>query len=197
MSLKTGNPPEKALEVIAEAANKLVYSTHESALGALEGGTESAELAAPLEVYTLNLPDVIDKNLENSKSTGWRYTILRENEPVAAAEVNASNGEDVRFSHFNSGPFVEQLVRTLIRAENLEIVADEDYEARVLKIPALYVMALWLHGESDDFLIPMRPTSEKLDAGKSYLPEELFERLTSDARARLEFDDAPDGDENH
>ena len=52
-----------------------------------------------------------------------------------------------------------------------------DYEVRLLSIPALYVMALWLHGEADDLLLPMPPTNEILDAKKVYTPADLLKRL--------------------
>lgn len=39
----------------------------------------------------------------------------------------------------------------LLRARN-------PYELRLLRIPALYVMALWLHSPTDDLLVPLEPS---------------------------------------
>jgi hypothetical protein len=194
MSLKSANPPASALPVIMEAAHALsgLPQGTKSAAETFTDNLESIEAAAPLAVYTLGLPNVIDSNLNESRATGWRYLLLQEDTPVAMAEVDTGNdSQNVSFSHFNSGPFVEETAKTIVQAENLEVVADEDYEARILRIPALYVMALWLHGEKDDILIPMSPTNENLEAEKVYSPEDFFAQLTGAARARLEFDDSP------
>ncbi len=45
----------------------------------------------------------------------------------------------------------------------MEEVAKDDFELRVLRIPALYVMAFWLHGEKKDILVPMPPTNSRLN----------------------------------
>ncbi|HEX8738107.1 MAG TPA: hypothetical protein VF721_22425 [Pyrinomonadaceae bacterium] len=198
MSLKSGNPPEKALQVVAEAMQNLTETSHE-ALGSTMSRAFNAggvDVAAPLEVYTLTLEEVIEKDLRKAEAAGWRYTLLNADEPVVAAEVNSSGGEDAQFSHFNTGPFVEETARAILQAESLDEVAENDYEARILKIPALYVMALWLHGERDDILIPMPPTNEKLEAQKTYSPKEFFGALAPAADARLSFDDAPDAEKS-
>jgi hypothetical protein len=118
--------------------------------------------------------------------------VVRGDRAVAAAVIDAPEGKSrMQFSHVNSGPFVEETVNAVSQAEGLEAVARGDYEVRLLNIPALYVMALWLHGEADDLLLPMPPTNESLDAKKVYTPSDLLKRLKRAAQARSAFDDTP------
>lgn len=190
MSLKTGKPPKKALQVVSDAIRS-VASSPDKALKAIAAAPEATDLTAPLQVYTMDLKDVINNDLSKASGTSWRYHILREDEPVAAAEVSASKNSKVQFSHFNRGPFVEETIRAILQAESLNEVIKNDYEARILRIPALYVMALWLHNKNDDILIPMPPTNEYLIAKKTYSRKEFFDTLNSAAQSRIEFDDTP------
>jgi hypothetical protein len=72
-------------------------------------------------------------------------------------------------------------------------VTTGSFELRVLRIPALYVMALWLHGESGnrDVVIPMAPTHHLLEPGRAYEGGEFTSTLAPAASERLEFDDSP------
>jgi hypothetical protein len=97
----------------------------------------------------------------------------------------------MQFSHLNTGPFVEESMRALALAESLEEVANHQYVVRLLSIPALYVMALWLHCEVGDILIPMPPTNERLIPSQPCTPAEFFKRLIPAAEARQAFDDSP------
>jgi len=195
MSLKTGKAPEKALQAVAEAVQNLKSSPDTEVMMAMGGSAkaaEKAEVAPPLQVYVLDLKDVGKKSLKNAQAVGWRYIVMHEDQPVAAAEVDAGGGSKVQFSHFNTGPFVEETARAIIQAEGLDEVAKKDYEARILRIPALYVMALWLHSDKDDIIIPMPPTNDSLDAKKAYSAKEFFASLAPAAKERQAFDDTPE-----
>jgi hypothetical protein len=99
----------------------------------------------------------------------------------------------VQFSHFNTGPFVEETVWAILQAENLDDVVKNDYEARILRIPTLYVMAIWLHNKKNDILIPMPPTNENLTPEKTYSQKDFFSSLNINVQTRSDFDDAPQG----
>jgi hypothetical protein len=51
--------------------------------------------------------------------------------------------------HVNAGPFVEGFVRAVPAAEHSSEADADDYEVRELRIPALYVVALWLRGRRE------------------------------------------------
>ena len=59
-------------------------------------------------------------------------------------------------------------------AESLEMVASAPVELRLLRVPALYLSALWLHGERDVF-IALAPAPPPLEAGAVY-EREAFDR---------------------
>jgi hypothetical protein len=191
MPLKTGTPPKQCDRLASEAIRGLTDGATKGA-GPAIAGAPGADIALPHEVYAMGLDDVIGADLGKARRTGWRYLMVQGDRAVAAAVVDAPEGKSrMRFSHVNSGPFVEETVNAVSQAEGLEAVARGDYEVRLLSIPALYVMALWLHGIGDDLLIPMPPTNENLDAKKVYKPSDLLKRLKRAAQARLDFDDAP------
>ncbi len=160
---------------------------------ALAGGAAAGttDIAVPHEVYTLGLNDLAKKDLHRAHKVGWRYLVVRDNQPVAAAEVSGSDERRLQFSHLNTGPFVEETARALALAEGLGPVAKNKFEVRLLTVPALYVVALWLHGKKQDILIPMQPTNEHLIPSQPYAPAEFFKELLPAAEARLAFDDAP------
>ena len=189
MSLTTIPAPAKCAQIVSDAIRNLMGPAGGAAGMA---AAETSEVAAPHEVYTLGLEDVAHRDLGTAQKTAWRYLVVQGNRAVAAAEVNvAKGGAEMQFSHLNTGPFVEETNRAMAQAEKLEQVAGADYVVRLLTIPALYVVALWLHGEKNDLLIPMPPTSHHLTANRVYSPADFFERLVLAAEARKAFDDSP------
>ncbi len=176
----------------------------EPQLSALGGsGTESLaghDLAAPHEVYTLDL-DQLGKKLKGAKSTGWRYFVMSGDHAVAAAEVDRpakGTTEAPTFSNLNMGGFVASSLAALKTAEELPMVQREDFQFRLLQIPALHVMALWLHGKTHDLLLPLVPTdTDGLGAGAAQAtpvlsPAEFFDSMTARAESVARFDDSPE-----
>jgi hypothetical protein len=195
MPLKKGNPPPQASAILSDGLRDLTppHMAMESLtkVGMTAQADEPPQTDAPLEVFSLGLDDVIEKDLSKAKATGWRYTVSSQEQPFAAAEIDALGGDELQFSHLNTGPFVLETVNTLKQAEGLEAAIHTEYEARILKIPALYVMALWMHSDGDDILIPMPPTNDNLNPKQPYSPADFFAALVSPAKSRLDFDTNP------
>ena len=129
-------------------------------------------LAVPHRVYNLGLADVKGRNpLGKAKPSAWRYLVLEQGAVIAAAEaVQRSPSAKPLFSHTNEGPFVESTAKAIEAAEQLPEVETGKYELAVLRVPALYVVALWLKGTGtkppDDILIPLDPAPAGLTAGE-------------------------------
>jgi hypothetical protein len=123
------------------------------------GAREQALRVAPVhQVFTATRDDVLERRvLAAAQPTSWRDVV-----GTSAAEVAPREGEFVLTS-INEGPFVASTGDAFDRAKQLE----GDYELRVLSIPALYVFALWLHGEKN-VLIPMEPAPTGLKANEPY-----------------------------
>ncbi len=154
-------PPPEALAVLRDPTQR--------------GLRENTIRLAPVhQVFTATATDVQNKRvLANAQSSSWRDVA-----GPSAAEVASRNGEYVIIS-INEGPFVESIVDALDRAKQLP----GDYELRLLTIPSLYVVALWLRGETD-VLIPMEPAPTGLNANEPYDEASFTEALRPLAERR-------------
>jgi hypothetical protein len=193
MPLRVPNPPERGLGIILEALSSAVNQPTNVAAAIEEVGAAGLTTAAPHQVYFVGLRDLAEgRLLAATQLKGWRYIIFEGERPMAAAELSGGGGGDdaLDFSNINHGPFVASTVEGVQRAEGLEAVREEDYELRLLDIPGLYVVALWLHG-ARELIIPLPPTRDELEPFAVYEEEEVIERLRASAERRLNFDDRP------
>ena len=151
------------------------------------GGAERSTLglSAPHDVYTLGLDELAEGNgLEAAKAVGRRVLIMDAKQPVATAELSDPDGAGGVAA--NEGPFTESTASTIEKVESWPVVADGDYELRVLRLPALYLMALWLKDEAGnaDLLVPLYPAPRGIEPGRGYTEEELLRDLRERATSR-------------
>lgn len=190
MSLKTVLPPQQYSEIVKQAVTRLMATPQ--AFGPAWGGAAAgADIAAPHEVYTMDLPDVVGGDLGKAKKTALRYLVVQGQLAVAAAELNETGGAQPEFSHLNTGPFVQATERAIADAEGRPEVAQHDFVVRLLSIPALSVVALWLHAADREMLAPLPPTDSHLTANQWYSPADFLKLLGPVAKARQAFDDSP------
>ena len=133
--------------------------------------------------------------LADAPMTAWRYLVEQNGAAVASAEVGVDPTGSVRgFDHLNEGPFVQATAAAERAAAKLPQVRDGRVEARIVRIPALYVMALWLKNldGDDDVVIPMAPAPQFLEANRPYTEREFLNALAGPARARAKFSNAPE-----
>ncbi|MCF6524325.1 hypothetical protein [Streptomyces sp. JJ36] len=82
---------------------------------------------------------------------------------VGAAEAMLT-ADGWAFAHFGGGPYVASAERALRQAEVLPL----PYQPRLLSVPELYMLTLWLHGDAEadaaagspgpsDLLVPLAP----------------------------------------
>lgn len=94
---------------------------------------------------------------------GWRFQIHGEDGMIAAAEAMLTP-DGWAFSHFFEGPYVSSTERALRQAESLPA----PLQPRLLSVPGLYMLTLWLHADTTDdgasgrldpadLLIPLAP----------------------------------------
>ncbi|MDR3082728.1 MAG: hypothetical protein LBV60_17675, partial [Streptomyces sp.] len=85
------------------------------------------------------------------------------------------------FSHFFEGPYVAATERALHQAETLQ----QPYQARLLSVPELYMLTLWLHGDcaadgamghpaATDLLVPLAPAPPGIAAHHPHRVAELL-----------------------
>jgi hypothetical protein len=122
--------------------------------------------------------------------------------PVAEAELSAdgrsagkvrgkrSSSKPLTFLGVSQGPFAEATVEALHAAERLPKIATADYELRLLKVPAVYLAALWLHSATDDILIPMGNPPGGLKRNRPYSEKQVIKALERVAERTKQFHDA-------
>ena len=166
----------------------------------------------PHPVYIGTLDDLAaGKLLTAAKQTGWRYLLAHGDEVVAEAELTeerrAAKGkkgakstktakgakrEDLAFASLTHGPFTGATVDGLHAAERLPQVEKADYELRLLKVPAVYLVALWLHGANEDLLVPLGEPPAGLKRNKAYTEAAVIRALRPTVARTKEFQDAYD-----
>src|SRR5262249_8479311 len=130
-------------------------------LKALRGATPSqVDVTTPHQVFTMGLDDLTSRaGLEKARPVGWRHLVEADGKPIASAETTvAQDGTTQVPSHVNEGPFVAATAEAAAIAQALPQVATGDFELRLLRVPALYFMALWLHSQATDLLVPLAPS---------------------------------------
>jgi len=172
-------PPAETEQAVQQALSHM-SSVPPTQLHALRGlAPDNLTPTQPHEVFTLGLNDLRgEPSIASSRGTGWRYLLRQAGRVVASAETSGG-----QFSQFNSGPFVAGTEAALNAAEAVPQVHDVSYELRLLHVPALYTMALWLHNGSDgDLLVPLEPAPPGVEANHPYSAEELLSILAERAR---------------
>jgi hypothetical protein len=136
----------------------------------------------PLPVHVL---DGIDASgVPVTRLTGWRFLIRCADRAVAAAETMLTP-DGWAFSHFFEGPYIASTERALRQAETMT----QPYQPRLLSVPGLYMLTLWLHGDCDadgatghpaptDLLVPLAPAPPGIAAHRPHRVAELLPVLT-------------------
>lgn len=155
------------------------------------GGRAAVSAAVPHPVFDLHLDELVaGAGLERVHPAGWRYLIMEGGRAVAAAEVDTDTGGNATaVSVVNTGPFVAATREGIQQAEALPDVQQGAFDLTLLRVAALYVIALWLKNSQggDDIIIPLPPAPPYLTPGQTYRPEEFLQRLRDAARQRATF----------
>jgi hypothetical protein len=148
-------------------------------------------------VYSLGLDEVAaGYKAKDLKPQAWRFLVKTGGASVAAAESDSAGSARSaagKLAVVNAGPFVESTARAFAALAKDSRLKDGDSEPRLLRIPALYVMALWLHDSKagKDRVQVLAPAPEFLSTETIYSLDEFMALVREPARARLAFDDSP------
>ncbi|GHF75218.1 hypothetical protein GCM10010218_65300 [Streptomyces mashuensis] len=119
-----------------------------------------------------------------TRLTGWRFLIKDGDRAVAAGEAMPTP-DGWAFSHFFEGPYLASTERALAQAEALPT----PYQPRLLSVPGLYMLTLWLHADitadaafelfaPGDVLIPLAPAPPGIAAHRPHRAADLLPLLT-------------------
>ena len=202
MPLVFESPPADGLTVLKQGLHQVQQGHQMLPLG---GNAKTAIPPAPVvmqphPVYNLGLDALAaGKGIEAAELVSWRYLIVEGATINKAAEIKVSPVGESKFNSVNAGPAVAGTAAALAVAEQLPQTQQQSYDIRFLRIPAMSVQALWLHGQGrdDDKFLLMHPLTQvndsgavvaQFDAQKPYSAAQLFPVLVALAttKSRLE-----------
>jgi hypothetical protein len=196
MAFIAPKPPQQALDAVHSTFLDLSRNGAFRS-PALRSAAGSLQLTEPHQVFTLGLSDLAaGKGLKAAKPTGWRYLVQEGDNVLASAEVTSAGPADKYvFSAFNEGRFVASSANAMRAVREFPEVKQGNFELRLLNVPGLYVMALWLHGAQGkgDLLVPLAPSPIETPVGKPVPAAVLLKELAAKAKAPMEAADRTGG----
>lgn len=166
--------PDKVRSKLHAFAEGSQFSTK-----ALRGARkDQLDLSTPHQVFTMGLDDVTSgATLDRAQPVGWRYLIEEGGQLIASAETAPAADGSHEVAQFTEGPFVAETDKAVKAVRKLPQLEAAGFELRLLRIPALYVMALWLHSPASDLLVPLAPSPIRKE-GKPMPAAEFFADLS-------------------
>ncbi|MFJ1970375.1 hypothetical protein ACIO93_17045 [Streptomyces sp. NPDC087903] len=143
-------------------------------------GPTTPELPLPVHV----LEQITPAGVPATRLAGWRFLIRCGDRAVAAAETMLTP-DGWAFSRFFEGPYIASTELALRQAETVQ----QHYQPRLLSVPGLYMLTLWLHGDhtadgatghpaDTDLLIPLAPAPPGIAAHRPHRVADLLPVLT-------------------
>jgi len=193
MPIKSSQPPTEALEALQTGATRMRYVpgtevTEPPPLAPTRNVVQQDDAGVPHQVFHLSLDDVlVGKGVSDARATGWRF-LLGGRTSAHNGTVADVHGEGIAFEFggLNHGPQAVKMMDVLQQAERLPEVRDGDFEPRLLRVPSLYVDAIWLKERQTgrDLIIPIPPSLPPLVVGRHYSAPEFEAVLRQEAAAR-------------
>ena len=185
MALRIPAPPQHAVDAMHSTFQAFADKGFRSpALRAAD--PTQLSLTQPHQVFVLGADDLVaGRGLEAAQPTRWRYLVREGDKIIAAASVLSTRAGDARdFSHINEGPFVASTAAALEYLRNHPDLTSGDFELRLLQVPALHTMAIWLHPNSggEDLLVPLAPSPVAVPTGQAIPAAELLSELAEKAK---------------
>ena len=180
MPLRVMQPPDAVQQAAADHVHQL--ASPRGVFPALRDVVrEELVLTAPHRIYTAGLDALLNRSLDGAVFTGWRYLVADRDRIVASAELVGDTGESPLL---NGGPYVASTATAIDELEQLPEVTTSDFELRLLKVPALHVVAAWLVGDQQ-LVIPLAPAPSFLEPGRPYPESDFAEAIRGPAQQIL------------
>ncbi|NJQ01553.1 hypothetical protein [Streptomyces zingiberis] len=137
---------------------------------------------SPLPVHVME--GINEPDGPRVRLTGWRFLIRGGGRTVAAVET-AHTPDGWVSSRFFGGPYLSSTEHALRQADALPV----PHQPRLLSVPELYMLTLWLHGDTtadpatgrpdpEDLLIPLAPAPPGIAAHRPHRVSDLLPVLT-------------------
>ncbi|HBF80647.1 MAG TPA: hypothetical protein DD420_12210, partial [Streptomyces sp.] len=172
MPLLVSPAPAPALRSVLAALGSptAVREAHTPALRSVQGPL-SPELPLPVHVLDRIAPT---EAAPSTRLAGWRF-LVRDGERTVAAADTVLTADGWTFSHFFEGPYLASTELAVRQAESTAT----PYQARLLSVPELYMLTLWLHEDTEDdaaggtlaptdVLVPLAPAPTGITAHRPH-----------------------------
>ncbi|MFE7748711.1 hypothetical protein [Streptomyces sp. NPDC057428] len=182
MPLHVSPAPAPALRSVLAALGSptAVREAHTPALRSVQGSL-SPELPLPVHVLDRVVPH---EAAPLTRLAGWRFLIRSKERAVAAADILLT-ADGWTFSHFFEGPYIVSTEIAVRQAES----ATTHYQPRLLSIPELYMLTLWLHRDTEDdagagalapndVLVPLAPAPPGITPHRPHRVADLLPVMT-------------------
>jgi hypothetical protein len=181
MPVRLVEPPRAASELLRSTLDAFVVDG-QYRLRTLDGKHKDAiTLAQAHPVYNVDLKDILERRgLGSAVLTGWRFLLLENHIAIAAAEI-AVDGKSgtFRFSSVTTGSQVSATSAAFAAGLRDPQLQTQEWSVRLLRVPSLYLLALWLHDTSgkEDRLEAIGTAPDVIEKGRRYSWSELAEKL--------------------
>ncbi|WP_436788116.1 hypothetical protein [Yinghuangia sp. YIM S10712] len=141
----------------------------------------------PHRMFEIDLSDLAaGRGVDAARPVGWRWLVHDGLHTVGAVEV-ADRGTGQHVARFTEGPFTTCTDAAIAALRSLPRVERGYYELRLLHIPGLYTVALWLADLIGwhDLLVPLAPAPPGVQALRPYPADELAGTLADRGRRLL------------
>jgi hypothetical protein len=182
MPLHLPDPPTGVPDKVKAKLHAFADGGHFSTKALRGAHKDRLDLSTPHQVFTMGLDDITSgAGLDTAQPVGWRYLVEDGGQLIASAETTQAPDGTHEVSQFTEGPFVAETDKAVKAVRKLPQLAAAGFELRLLRIPALYVMALWLHSPATDLLVPLAPSPTRKE-GKPVPAAEFLTDLSELAR---------------
>jgi hypothetical protein len=193
--LRPSEAPSAALDIVREATRSIVAGRRAGTANLRAADPEGLTFETATQVFVLGASDLTSgAGLGSARPVAWRYVVRDGGRLLATADA-AARGRSHSFSHVNEGPFAQATVEALGTAERLPELREGLFERRLLEVPALFSISLWLHdpdAAQRDVVVPLAPAPPGLEPGRPLAVGAFVDVLASLA-ARIGPDEGPRG----
>jgi hypothetical protein len=182
MAISLPKPPPAFDQVVARAVGSTSAAGHLK-MAAMGGAGAAVQQSAPHRLFSVELQDLAQgKGIDAARPVGWRTFLVDGQSVVGLAEVAERGGALANEASVFEGALVERSSEAIEAADQSGAGAADPYELRILQVPALHVLAAWLHGPKDLFVPVMGPN---LTSRKIYPSGDFFAAIQAAARDLL------------
>jgi hypothetical protein len=134
------------------------------------------------QVYSVNLDDLsAGRLLDAARPQSWRYLLLEHGAAVAEADLQTDASGASRVVAVHRGPSAGGTAQALSAMAGTPALAQDDYEPRLLEIPGVHFVGLWLAGQAGQYIVPIAPDRSSLPRNQVLKEEEVLPVLRQQA----------------